>query len=838
MKYTLRPFQDDAVIGLLDHLERSRAGYQAARIPSAVGLTATTGAGKTVIATALIEAIQHGSERYGVEPDPSAVFLWLTDLPELNLQTQEKMLAGSSDLRLDRLPIIENTFNEEILSAGRVYFLNTQKLSKVTALVKSGPAVKRNFTFWDVVRKTIEDPDITLYLVVDEAHRGMTEARDVNEANSIVQRFIKGYPEGNMPPVPIVLGISATPKRFEDVVAGAGRAVLVHNVPPEDVRASGLIKDKVLAEYAGERQTDALALFPEAVRAWWDATQSWAEYDAKHAGPDDKLVVPALIVQVENEGGGRVTQTDLDAVIRLVADVAGPLPDEAFAHAFGESHPEPVGGQVLRYLEPSRIANDPDARVVFFKTSLGTGWDCPRAEVLFSFRRAVDPTSIAQTIGRMVRTPLTRRITENEDLNSAYVFLPHYNGKAVESIVAYLHASGNEAVADTISKRRESVSLVLRDDATAATKAIAAVPSMLVPTARARSDVSVLASLARFLSSSGIDSDAYTREMRDAAAVLVKRRNELADDKQFAAEVDEEGEVVIQQAELRASETTLTATATKTLPASEESIARIYAIAERKLTGEVAKTYVRLRLGEDPSLLTVARREAYALANRAVAMERLNAHSSARKDELRQQYGPNVKTLTPSQQARYGNILRQASDPSPSEMSLPETAVFPRGEESSYQRHVYADDSGLAPLHFSSSWETDTIATELERQGSVAWLRNVDRANWALTIARREGNTWRPFFPDFLFVREADGGLVVDIVDPHDHTKPDAVSKAKGLSDYARKHAESIVHHVDVLAKIGGQYRRLHLEREAIRKQVDALGDSGKELEQLYLREG
>lgn len=78
---------------------------------------------------------------------------------------------------------------------------------------------------------------------------------------------------------------------------------------------------------------------------------------------------------------------------------------------------------------------------------------------------------------------------------------------------------------------------------------------------------------------------------------------------------------------------------------------------------------------------------------------------------------------------------------------------------------------------------------------------------------------------------------MVDIIDPHDHTKPDAVSKAKGLSAYARTHAEKVAH-VDLIAKIGRTYRRL-LEREVLRKQIDSLGDSGhKELEALFLREG
>lgn len=37
----------------------------------------------------------------------------------------------------------------------------------------------------------------------------------------------------------------------------------------------------------------------------------------------------------------------------------------------------------------------PLAELVLFKMSLSTGWDCPRAEVMMSFRRAADHTFIA-----------------------------------------------------------------------------------------------------------------------------------------------------------------------------------------------------------------------------------------------------------------------------------------------------------------------------------------------------------------------------------------------------------------------------------------------------------
>ncbi len=833
----LREFQTIAVRELLSRLETARLGYRGgAGQRQAVGLTATTGAGKTVIATAVIEAVLFGSDDAGIAPDPNAVFLWMTDLPDLNKQTQGKMLDASSELTGDRLVEIQGTFNDESLSPGKVYFLNTQKLGAKADLVKQGPLVKRNFTFWDVMRKTIEDDGRTLYLVVDEAHRGMVEAKKIEEANSIIQRFIKGYPEGGMPAVPIVLGISATAARFLKVVDNSGRTTARWDVPVDDVRESGLIKERTLAFYADEKQRDAMALFPQAVETWNASTQKWAAYHQAYGQSGaDKLVVPALIIQVENEAGGKISKTDLDALIRGITAITGPLPDSAFAHAFGEGQPEPVSGLVVRYLEPPKIARDTDARVIFFKTSLGTGWDCPRAEVLFSFRRAVDPTSIAQTIGRMVRTPLARRIEENDELNSAYAYLPYYDKKALERIVAHLNESGNEAIAGTLKEGGETVSLRLRKNQAEVVVAIEAVPSYLVPTERSTPEIRVLANLANFLSRRDIDRNAFSREMGALAEILAAKRANLAGDADFQKEVKEQGEIMVAQATLRIGDATFTPTGASAFAASDEGINRVYASAAQKLTGEVANAYVRLRLKKDLQALGTARREAYALSIRGQVTDELNRAASVRIDALRQAHGLKVEALAPAQLARYKSILRQAPDPSPATIKLPSDAVFTRGADS-LERHVYADPDGEAPIKLNN-WEADSVRAEMEKPGAVAWLRMVEREGWALCVPWREGNTWRGFYPDFLFVREEGDRLVVDIIDPHDHTKPDAVGKAKGLSVYAQRHADKLGH-IDLIARIGTRYCRLHLEKSAIRKQVDALAGSVGELKNLYLREG
>jgi type III restriction enzyme len=834
MKIELKGFQTDAVRELLSRLDSARLAYRGgAGQRQAVGLTATTGAGKTMVATAVIEGLLFGMPEEGIAPDPGAVFLWMTDKPELNAQTQEKMLDASTELRLDLLPEIDDSFNAETLAPGRVHFLNTQKLGANKKLVRRGPLLGRAFTFWDVVRKTIETPGRTLYLVVDEAHRGMTETQKIEEANSIIQRFIKGYAEVGMPAVPIVLGISATPDRFLRLVEKSGRTTSEWDVPPDEIRASGLIKEKTLADYAAEKQKDSMALFPDAVEVWKKVTDDWARYFEEYGrAGGDSLVVPALIVQVENEIGGKVTATDLDALIRAVTDVVGPLPDIAFAHAFGTGTPEPVGGRVIRHIDASKIAADTDARVVFFKSSLDVGWDCPRAEVLFSFRRAVDPTSIAQMIGRMVRSPLARRIAENEELNSAYVFLPYYEESGVRAIIDRLNETGNQAVASTIAPRRESVSLPLRTDVRAAIAAIQAVPSYLVPTPRSRPEIRTLADLAAFLAGAEVDLDAYKREMALIAALLLGRRDALAKDADFAKEVSDQGEIVVKRAELVIGDAGEVVGKTRILPATEESIARLFVSAARKLTNEAASTYVRLRLETDPSAIGVARLEAFALASRDEVMTAVNALASDRVDALRSEHGNKIGQLAAAKQARYRAILRQVPAPSLMPLKLPDVAVFRRGQDI-LPSHVYAEGDD-APIYLNG-WEVASIGPEAGKATTSGWLRNGEREGW-FCVAWRDGTIWRGFFPDILLARSDGERLVIDIMDPHDHTRPDALGKAQGLSAYAAKHIDALGH-VDLIAKVKGKMRRLHLEKATVRDELDALTTTN-ELANLYVRAG
>ena len=95
-------FQKQAVNELRFRTAMALNNYRMLKIPQVVSLQAPTGAGKTIIAAALIEDIFFGStlaDGTTFEEQPEAIFVWLSDSPELNAQSKQKIELKTSKLR-------------------------------------------------------------------------------------------------------------------------------------------------------------------------------------------------------------------------------------------------------------------------------------------------------------------------------------------------------------------------------------------------------------------------------------------------------------------------------------------------------------------------------------------------------------------------------------------------------------------------------------------------------------------------------------------------------------------------------------------------------------------
>ena len=144
-----------------------------------------------------------------------------------------------------------------------------------------------------------------------------------------------------------------------------------------------------------------------------------------------------------NGTGDALTDTNLDDCIAKIEERTGfKLESGQVVHTFGGTTATlTVNGLDVRYEEPSNIAEDRNIRVVFFKENLSTGWDCPRAETMMSFKHANDATYIAQLLGRMVRTPMQMHIRVDDVLNDVHLYLPYFNEDTVKDVVEALQST-------------------------------------------------------------------------------------------------------------------------------------------------------------------------------------------------------------------------------------------------------------------------------------------------------------------------------------------------------------------------------------------------------------
>lgn len=440
MKDKLFPFQRQAVTELRKLTAMALRNYRDARIPQVISLQAPTGAGKTIIMAAFVEEVYFGSDQFVEQPE--AIFVWLSDSPSLNAQSKEKFQLRSSKLRFGQCVTIEDTsFDMEVLEDGQIYFLNTQKLGKAGNLSKHGD--RRQYTIWETLENTAKKKSDRLYFIIDEAHRGM-QGKEAGKATSIMQRFLKGSRYQGLFPMPVVIGISATAERFNQLVGNTTSTLNKHVISPNEVRGSGLLKDRIIITHPEDPEKhDDMAILQAATDEWKNKRAHWYQYCYEQHYAQ---VNPVFVVQVLAGSGKVPSATNLEDVIAKIEERLGRTFHEyEIVHTFGSTPTLNISGLPVHYVEPSDIASDKRIQVVLFKENLSTGWDCPRAETMMSFRHAEDATYIAQLLGRMIRTPMQSHIQVDDYLNDVRLFLPYFNRSTVQTVIDELqNAEGGE----------------------------------------------------------------------------------------------------------------------------------------------------------------------------------------------------------------------------------------------------------------------------------------------------------------------------------------------------------------------------------------------------------
>ncbi len=822
MRYELKDYQREAAITLVDRLRLARELWASSEMLSSFALSAITGAGKTVIAAAVIEALLHGSSDLDAEADLKATFLWITDDPSLNRQTRGRMLDSSDLLLPMNLIELDDAFLESELLPRRVYFLNTQKLSKSSKLVQSGTN-QRQLSFWEVLANTINGGKVNLYLILDEAHRGMKRTAD---RTTIVQRLIQGE-RGSNSPVPVVWGISATIDRFTKAMGEVNdRTALPHVVVDVDkVRASGLVKDSIGLDQPDEKGTFSTTLLRDAVRATREFERRWKAYCDATREPN---VLPVLVIQLPDKSD----TVKIGEVVQTVESEWSGLGPGAIAHVFGEHQPIVLGSRTIGWMYPESIQADADIRIVLAKEAISTGWDCPRAEVLYSERPARDATHIAQVIGRMVRQPLAHRIATDDALNSVSCYLPLFDRKAVSAMKDELEGKGSENGGSRVGPEVVRSPKVFERNTHISPEVfdfIETLPSIPTPDTSANS-VRRAKNLVRLLA----DDVSGRALLADADALLTQTLNAKLDG--LAAEHDEAvaaNVMDLKTVDVYTSKVSTTGQSQGSDSRRLKTHARDIDRDTRKIINGVkdgvGKSYYahRVSRSEPEANKLELRVDVAALLRVDGVIAEIEATADRFVREQLAKFSVEIKNTTGATRDAYRRVQEQTTSREVLSVELrvnQKSATKNADGENlpTFAGHIFADIEGKFSVRINE-WEREVVVTEISRPSFIAWYRNPERATPdSLRIAYQdESGKWSSLQSDFLIVsRLDDGTLAASIVDPHGDYLADAKAKLRALADFAEQYGKRFLRIESVAKAADGTLRFLDLQDAKVRRAV------------------
>lgn len=850
MKFTLKDYQRDAVRDALANIKKARRLWRGESDKTAFSLTAVTGAGKTVMAAAAFEALFHGDDDFEFDADPGAVVIWFSDDPSLNEQTRFRLMEASDRINHTDLVVVENSFNRPKFEGGKVYFLNTQKLGKNSLLVRGHdqealearagdllPETRpdlRAYTIWDTIQNTIDDPELTLYLVLDEAHRGMGNAT-LREKGTIVQRLING--SGGVAGIPVIWGISATVERFNKAIEVAAKHIKLPNVVVDSakVQESGIIKDTILLDIPDEVGDFDTVLVRRATDKLRESTSAWIEYAKQQE--EARVVVPLMVFQVPNTPDPDEIGRALDTIFERYPE----LPKTSVAHVFGDHTTQRFGNRDVPYIEPQRVQESGWVRVLIAKDAISTGWDCPRAEVMVSFRAASDRTHITQLLGRMVRSPLARRIPGNDRLNAVDCLLPRFNRKTVQEVVDAL-MTGDDSAPPSGRILIDYVEVKAHPDASVAVwAAFEALPSQTRPQ-RGAKPAKRLTALAHELASD----DILPRAGRLAHAEMHKSLDAFQDihkdkiDAKRKSVMTVDGKTLI--ADMKGKERSFEQFWED---ADVAVIDDAYRRAARVFSPDISRTYVEhlaqkvASVDDDPEEFLDAIVEARVTVAGLGLVTEVQAYFDAEADKLAKvwltTYAPAIKALTDDRKESYRQIIEMSTEPQSVDLVKPEsryeaTKARENDKETAFpiwKNHLLCDKTGKYPAELNE-WEHTVVAAESKRIGFNFWYRNPQQPGQSsLGIAYVEDEQYKIVRPDFVFFAEQDGNVVVDLVDPHGLHLADALPKLQGLAKYGELYG-SAYRRIESIAEVSGKFRVLDLTRPDVRQAVkDATSAKG-----------
>lgn len=339
---------------------------------STIHFTSPTGSGKTIMSFALMEEL--------IRLYNNLVFIWIAP-NTLHSQSLNKF-ENLTDVTISDLNPIDSDGidSDNILKPNDILCLNWSSIDK-----KSNTLIKGNeygINIDNIIELTKNDGQIIITLI-DESH--IASQNDKTKAYEFLKKL--------NPTVKV--DITATPKKIEL----GDEKIEVSN---KEVIKAGVIKKQFIFNAFEDENIDNRKLTQYAYNKLREITKKYQEHT------NDKII-PLMIIQIENEKSDDYRKVQYE-IERYLEEIGINIKEEVAYYLSDDKDKS----------ENLALNNNP-IQIVFTKTAIATGWDCPRASVLLTFRKSNDDKFKTQVLGRINRMPELRHYDEDL-LDTAYVF--------------------------------------------------------------------------------------------------------------------------------------------------------------------------------------------------------------------------------------------------------------------------------------------------------------------------------------------------------------------------------------------------------------------------------
>ena len=349
---------------------------------------APTGAGKTVMASALLDEVTRDLPMNGECKYTQVAWVWIAP-NKLHQQSYKSMRNFFSETRSLHPVMFDECNHLEGLEKGDVLFVNWESINKDNAVMIRDN--EQNRTLYELIRRTKIDRHMPVVVVIDEEH--MFGGRNAKKSEIVLQA-INPKIEIRISATPVTMSFKAVEVKRKDVIEEEMIKKGIHLNP--NVKSSKEQQDITINQQ----------LLKKALDKRNELAKIYKQYG----------INPLLLIQLPND-----SKESLTADERTIAEEM-----KAYLNTYCNISVE--NGKLAVWLSTDKSPNleditkpDDMTEVLLFKQAIALGWDCPRASVLLIFRELQSMTFTTQTVGRILRMP-EQKFYQDDRLNHGYVY--------------------------------------------------------------------------------------------------------------------------------------------------------------------------------------------------------------------------------------------------------------------------------------------------------------------------------------------------------------------------------------------------------------------------------